>query len=280
MGMKVKFYGTRGSIPVCGPEYQEFGGNTTCLQLMAPDSKRVGIIDAGSGIRELGKDLTEIGHQQEEMFITFTHFHSDHIQGFPFFSHAYDRNMSIKILALGKGRNINDLRDIFDTQMQEIYFPVQLDDMGADFEFLYIEEDQRLYKSPDGAQMRVTAIRHLHPGGAYTYRFDRLGRSMVFCTDIEHVGGIDQNVVKLSRNVDLLIHEAQYTKEELRTRKGWGHSSYDQAISVAEQSGAKQLVITHHDPNHDDNFLRRMEKLCRERFQDCVFAREKMEFEI
>lgn len=280
MGLKIKFYGTRGSIPVCGPEYQEFGGNTTCLQIMAPDSKRIGIIDAGTGIRELGKDLTEIGHRQEEMFISFTHFHSDHIQGFLFFSPAYRKKMSIKILALGKGRNISDLKDIFDTQMQEVYFPVCLDAMGANFEFLYIEEDSKIFKAKDGTNISVTAIRHNHPGGAFTYRFERQGKTIVFCTDIEHTDGIDQNVVALSQGADLLIHDAQYTKEELRDRKGWGHSSYDQALEVAEQAGVKQLVMTHHDPNHDDYFLKRMEKLCQERFKACVFAREKMEFEL
>jgi len=125
--MKVKFYGTRGSIPVCNPEFQEFGGNTTCFQIGFPDTGRIAIVDAGTGIRDLGKALVAAGHQQDEIFISFTHFHWDHIQGFPFFAPAFNPGQKINILALGKGRRVTNLRRIFATQMQAEYFPVQLD---------------------------------------------------------------------------------------------------------------------------------------------------------
>jgi ribonuclease BN (tRNA processing enzyme) len=105
-----------------------------------------------------------------------------------------------------------------------------------------------------------------------------LSVSLTFiCTDIEHGDAIDPNVVALSQGADLLIHEAQYTGEELKTKRGWGHSSYEQALQVAERAGAKMLAITHHDPDHDDEFLRRMERECQQRFRACVLARERME---
>ena len=113
-----------------------------------------------------------------------------------------------------------------------------------------------------------------HPGGCIAVRFYFNDKAVVFCTDVEHPNGIDENVVKLAMNVDVLIHDAQYTDEELESHKGWGHSSYSQAIDVAEKSNAKKLIITHHDPDHDDEFLRKLEKQCQQRFKDLVFARD------
>jgi Metal-dependent hydrolases of the beta-lactamase superfamily I len=129
--MKLKFYGTRGSIPVCDAGFQKFGGNTTCLQII--DTNQIAIIDAGTGLRNLGKDLRAIGHKQEQIRIAFTHFHWDHIQGFPFFAPAYDPKQKITLLTLGRDQTITDLREIFEVQMQAEYFPVQLDQHGSQF---------------------------------------------------------------------------------------------------------------------------------------------------
>jgi len=272
--MKLKFYGTRGSIPVCEPGFQQFGGNTTCFQVTATDSNRIAIIDAGTGIRNLGRDLRAIGHHQDQIFIGFTHFHSDHIQGFPFFAPAYNPQQKITLLALGRNQTIGSLRQIFEVPMQSQYFPVQLDRMGAQFEFLKVEDASRHFSRGDSAEVIVTTQRHNHPGGAYGFRIERKGKVLVICTDVEHGEEIDMRVVELSRGADLLVHEAQYTAEELRTHRGWGHSSYDQAMYVAEMAGVKRLAITHHDPEHDDEFLLRMEKLCQERFRNTELARE------
>jgi phosphoribosyl 1,2-cyclic phosphodiesterase len=102
--MKLKFYGTRGSIPVCDAGFQQFGGNTTCLQITFTDTNRIAIIDAGTGLRNLGRDLRAIGHKQEQIAIAFTYFHWDHIQGFPFFAPAYDPRQKITLLTLGRAR--------------------------------------------------------------------------------------------------------------------------------------------------------------------------------
>ena len=110
--MKLKFYGTRGSIPVCDPGFQQFGGNTTCLQITFTDTNRIAIIDAGTGLRNLGRDLRAIGHKQEQIVIAFSHFHWDHIQGFPFFAPAYDPRQKITLLTLGRDQSATDLRQI------------------------------------------------------------------------------------------------------------------------------------------------------------------------
>src|SRR5213080_1343854 len=258
--MKLKFYGTRGSIPVCDAGFQKFGGNTTCLQITFTDTNRINIIDAGTGLRNLGRDLRAIGHKQEQIIIAFTHFHWDHIQGFPFFAPAYDPSQKITLLTLGRNQTVSNLREIFEVQMQAAYFPVQLDHMGANFEFLQIADASKHFTDINNVETIVTAQRHNHPGGAYSFRMERNGKVLVVCTDVEH--------------------GAQYTAEELQKRRGWGHSSFDQAMQVAEMAGVKRLALTHHDPEHDDEFLERIEKLCQERFPNAVLAREGMEISI
>jgi phosphoribosyl 1,2-cyclic phosphodiesterase len=271
--MKARFYGTRGSIPVCERDFQEFGGNTTCV-LLTGDLGQVAILDAGSGIRKLGKDLLASGQRQDNTFIAFSHFHWDHIQGFPFFGPAYDPSRHFTISAFGRGRQPKDLKSIFEGQMQQEYFPVSLDQMGATFAFLEPASDVFVQ-----GETRVTSYQHNHPGGAYTYRIEHRGRVLVFCTDIEHGDDIDPAIVQLARGADVLIHEAQYTPEELKHKKGWGHSSWEQAIEVARQAGVKRLALTHHDPDHDDAFLRAVEQECRRHFPNVVLAREQMEIE-
>jgi ribonuclease BN (tRNA processing enzyme) len=116
--------------------------------------------------------------------------------------------------------------------------------------------------------------------GAYSFRIERNGKVLVVCTDVEHGEQIDPRLVELAQGADLLVHDAQYTAEELEKRRGWGHSSFDQAMQVAEMAGVKRLALTHHDPEHDDEFLQRIENLCRERFPNAVLAREGMEISL
>jgi len=280
--MLVKFYGTRGSVPVCSPDFQEFGGNTTCLCIKDKETNSIAVIDAGTGIRELGKDLVESKHKQDEIFIAFTHFHWDHIQGFPFFAPAFNKKQKINILALGWGKHITCLKDIFKTQMQKQFFPIQLEKMGARFKFMLLDETKKVFKTKTKKPkpVIVKTNKHMHPGGAYGYRIELGGKALVFCTDVEHGNSVDKNVVKLAEDADLLIHDAQFTDEELKNKRGWGHSSYSQAIEVAEKANVKMLALTHHDPDHDDAFLKKMEKKCQQRFKYSFLAREKMEIKL
>ena len=275
---KFKFYGVRGSVPVCGANFSEFGGNTTCFYLdllvKPPEEKIIVIFDAGTGIRQLGKDIAsgEIG-LTKHILLHFSHFHWDHIQGFPFFAPAYFKDQSIALFSphcLAPGPEV--LKNVFARQMQSEYFPVQLDNMGADMRFYTNEEFQHFLQLDRNVDFRY--MHHNHPGGAYSYRLDGYGKSVAICTDLEHGETINEDVVEFCKNVDLLVHEAQYTAEELQERRGWGHSSYDQAIEVARRANAKQLYITHHDPDHDDDFLINIEKDCQQKFPNCHLARE------
>ncbi len=274
--MKIKFFGTRGSIPVCEKGYQEFGGNTTCVAVFGDTNSDVLVFDAGTGIRKLGKELM----QQEflpgrKIVIAFSHFHWDHIQGFPFFAPAYDPSKEIHIIALGKDLHIPDLKSIFAKQMESTYFPVNLDNMGASFSFILKNANEETF--PDGS---IKTYMHSHPGGAHSYRLEADGNVLVYATDIEHGLTLDPMLIEFAKNADVLIHDAQYTPEELPNYRGWGHSSWEQAIQVAEKANVKKLFLTHHDPEHDDDFLSEVERLCQERFTNCFLAREGVEIEL
>jgi phosphoribosyl 1,2-cyclic phosphodiesterase len=206
--------------------------------------------------------------REKPIVIAFTHFHWDHIQGLPFFAPAYVKGRKISLLALGRDRPIADLERVFSVPMQREYFPVQLSDMGADFEFNLPDSDICFFP-----KAIVTARRHQHPGSAYSYRFSRAGKSIVFCTDIEHGTDLDPEIVEFCRGADLLLHDAQYTPDELAHRRGWGHSSYLQAIECAQRAGVKTLVLTHHDPDHDDAFLAKIERHSQQLFPS-VLARD------
>jgi len=274
--MKVKFYGVRGSLPVSGPEFQRYGGNTTCLCITREKANRIVIIDAGTGIRKLGKEIVASGLKQGTINISFTHFHWDHIQGFPFFAPAYNKNQTIGIHVMGKGRKIKNLKEIFSTQMQSEYFPVELDEMGARFEFPNLGDRETFY----GAHVFAAPQHHKHPGGSYGLRIEDESRILVICTDIEHPDKIDESIVDLARDADLLIHDGQYTDEEYTIYKGWGHSTWRQAVEVAVRANAKKLVITHHDPDHDDDFLDSQERECKKAFPNSLFAKEGLEITV
>ncbi len=274
--MKVKFYGVRGSIPVCSPEFQRYGGNTTCLRIARERANRIWIIDAGTGIRNLGKDLMSEGYKQEVINIGFTHFHWDHIQGFPFFAPCFNKDQIIGIMMMGIERKCKNLKEIFSLQLQADYFPVQLDALGAQFQFFNMGNKETFY----GVTATASPQHHSFPGGSYGLRIEDDSQVLVICTDVEHINGADETIVELARNADLLIHDGQYTDEEYITHRGWGHSTWRQAVEVAKRANVKKLIITHHDPDHDDDMLDSMERECQKEFPNSVFAKEGMDVQV
>ena len=272
--MILTFYGTRGSIPVCDEGFQEFGGNTTCLSIYRHDKKTIAIIDAGTGIRNLGKEMMRNPVKQEAIVIGFTHFHWDHIQGFPFFLPAYDKETTLNIMSVGETSEW-ELRSILRGQMQSEYFPIPMSKMGGRFTYTNLGSD---YVEVNGVKLKM--IKQNHPGISYGVRYELEGLTLVICTDVEHEDEISDEFIDFCKDADLLVHDAQYTDEELEQHRGWGHSSYSQALEVAERSNAKMLVMTHHDPDHDDDFLRKQEKICQERFKFCELAREGSKYDI
>jgi len=272
--MKLKFYGTRGSIPICEESFQKYGGNTTCVALL--NDKDVYIFDAGTGIRNLGNEyFSNQNHNFTNIILTFSHFHWDHIQGFPFFLPAYNPNREITIATIGRNEDYFDLKAIFENQMRKEFFPVPLEKMGAKFNFM--QEESNFFKND---RVKIISSEHNHPGRAFSYRIEIEGKIIVYITDVEHIDRIDQRVVDISKNADILIHEAQYTPEELVKHKGWGHSSWAQAIEVAQLANVKKLFITHHDPDHDDKFLDNIEMECKKYFNNVDLAKDNLEVEL
>ncbi len=250
-------YGARGSTPVSGPGYGRYGGNTTCFSTEVASGHYL-VIDAGTGLRGLEAALPKGGGL--EFTIILTHYHWDHIQGLPMFDPLADsRN---RFTFYGRRYDDRDVGDILDGVMRPPWFPVRLRERAAGAVFA------DLGKPLDIAGIRVTPLDLRHPQGAVGFRLDGPRRSIMIATD--HEAGdprIDAALADLASGVDVLIHDAQYTEDEVAgDRRGWGHSSWAQAAAAASSCGAGRLVLTSHDPNRDDDRVEGLVRLARARF--------------
>ena len=246
-------WGTRGSIPSPGPDTVRFGGNTPCMEVRIGDGRRF-IFDAGTGIRPLGTSMMgETGTPNAVVFLT--HFHWDHIQGFPFFLPLYDSDAFLRIV--GPDQEEADIEELFARQMASINFPVPYTALAAKKEFSKLnggawEEDGFL----------VRAMRLRHPSFTVGHRIEHGGISLAYLPDNELAGeGYDvgkrwrKRLVDFLGDVDVLIHDAMYTEEEYGSKKDWGHSTFSQTVELAHESGARKVLFFHHDPCRTDQEL-------------------------
>ena len=270
--MRVKFWGVRGSIPVPGPDTVRVGGNTPCVEVQTTD-REVIILDAGTGIRLLGLDLVQRPVDRLIGILLFSHTHWDHIQGLPFFSPAKLRNS--RLVVLGERRVDRRLDQVLAGQMIDAYLPFTLADLHAD---LLIKEVHDGEKIVVGNDTTVLPRRLHHPGGVFGYRISCHGKTVVYASDVNHPpDGPDLRLVKLAQDADLLIHDAQYTPEEKKERLSWGHSTWQEAIQVAQQANVRHLGLFHHDPLHTDDELEEIEAQAQKVFPPAFLAREGME---
>ncbi len=246
--MRVKFWGTRGSIPVPGPTTIRYGGNTTCVSVEGKDGTFL-IIDAGSGIRALGVDLMKRG-KNFPIHVLMTHFHWDHIQGWPFFTPTFLPKS--EFIVHGRAKSALELEQIFSRQMEFTYFPVEFKNLPSSFNFTPLHENSLTIGS-----LNIQTIDLCHPGGSFGVKIWEKERSFVFLTD--HEAGLKDkqphpysDYVNFVKNTQLLVHDAQFTDEELPSRKTWGHSSYQEALKLAMEAGAKRLGLFHHAPERVD----------------------------
>ncbi len=249
--MEVRFWGTRGSIPSPGSETLEFGGNTTCLELLLASGRRV-VIDGGTGLRLLGQHLQESGGPVQ-LHLLLTHGHWDHLLGIPFFDPIYQPDTEITVD--GWSRAFQAMVHIFDNHMGNGFFPVAFEQLKAQIHFL----PRLAYSALELDGVRISAIQLNHPQGGLGFRFQEGGRSLVFITDNELGAARGQRFpefVKFCQECDLLIHDAQYLPAELAERRGWGHSTYEESVKLAVEAGAKTLILTHHDPNRKDTAVK------------------------
>ncbi|MBU8912102.1 MAG: MBL fold metallo-hydrolase [Desulfobacterales bacterium] len=246
--MDIKCWGSRGSISVSGKQYLKYGGDTTCIEITAESGETI-IIDAGTGIRHIGNPLVKSNITRYHLL--FTHAHWDHILGFVFFKPLLSSKAKI-IIQDYKFSGIYT-RDILDEVMKPPFFPIGLKDMKADIKF-----EKALNNTFSIGSIRVETIPLNHSGGGLGYKFIENGKSFVFLTDNElgfnHPGGLGFDAyLDFSRNVDLLFHDGEYTEEEYKQRRGWGHSSICDVLDLAVKANVKKLGLFHMNQDRTDD---------------------------
>lgn len=263
--VRLRCWGTRGSIPSPGPATAEYGGNTPCIELRARGRRL--IFDAGSGIRLLGMEMMREGGPYEAA-IFLSHFHWDHIQGFPFFGPLYHPATKLRIVGPMQ-RNI-DIKSLFAGQMGPIYFPVPFSALAATMVFDHLNEGSW---EDDGVV--VSAIRVRHPSFTVGYKVEANGKKVCIIPDNELVGGEwdagedwRERLVEFIGDADLLVHDAMYADEEYEAKVGWGHSTFTQTLALASEAGVKKLLFFHHAPERGDEELDGLVARARERATD------------
>lgn len=270
---RLRFWGVRGSTPTPQAENLGFGGNTPCIEMRTSDND-VLLFDAGSGIRAAGLNLLrEAAGQPVRASLFLSHFHWDHIQGLPFFVPIYAPRNEISFFT---GLAGCDLRETLAGQMSKPYFPVDFNLIAGHREFHLLGPGQ----TRRAGSALVTPFPLNHPQGASGYRI-QIGKTVVcIVTDYEHGHTELDSILKQNvEGADILICDAQYTPEEYESRRGWGHSTWENAAAVALEAGARRLLLFHHDPAHDDEFLRRIVAQTRALFPNTEAAREGMVIE-
>lgn len=271
MSCKVKFWGVRGSIACPSPDHVIYGGNTSCISVSTDDG--MVIFDAGTGIRALGREVISQGLVQAHLF--FTHTHWDHINGFPFFAPAYNPAFKLEIHGPKQDGSPRGIQHVLTGQMETPNFPVPLAAMRGIVS--YEDFDVGSVFSPiPGVTLRTWPLRH--PNGACGYRVEAGGAVMAYITDTEHTPGApDENVLSLMQGADLAIYDCTYTDAEFPARIGWGHSTWQEGVRLAQAAGVKKLAIFHHDPEHTDDIMAAIEAEAAQVWDRTVVARDGME---
>lgn len=271
--MRIKFWGVRGSTPAPQPENMRYGGNTSCVEVRV--GNELYIFDCGTGFRVLGQALRhEFNGTAVSAHVFVSHFHWDHIQGIPFFGPLYDnRENRFHFQSSSRTRS---LKRVLEEQMAAPYFPVGLTEMQARQNFYDLEEGR--------IQLGDVTLQTLwlnHPQGCMGFRMETKEGVFVYATDNEPGDALfDKNVRKLAAGADVLIYDAQYLPQEYERKRGWGHSHWREAINVVTESGAKDLVLFHHDPDHDDACIDKVVKEARDYYPRLRAASEGMQIEL
>jgi phosphoribosyl 1,2-cyclic phosphodiesterase len=247
--MSVRFWGVRGSVPCPGPDTVRYGGNTSCVEIRCGD--QVLIFDAGTGLRPLGGALMAAG-QVADTDIFLSHCHIDHLFGLPFFMPLHAKGYRIRIWA-GNLKPAGSVEDAVRKMMSHPLFPIEIDIAKSNVEFCDFRAGETLNPRP-GITLRTAPL--IHPGGATGYRIEFAGRSVAYLTDTEMPSGpVDPAMLALAKGASLVIIDSTYTDAELPSHAGWGHSSWQQCIRLANAAGAQRLCLFHHDPDHDDTIM-------------------------
>ena len=246
----VDFWGVRGSVPSPGPTTTRYGGNTSCVSITADD--KILILDAGTGIRNLGSAI--MSKPDLEIFVIVTHSHWDHIQGFPFFTPIYQPNRPVHMFPTLHKKNVV-LASLID-QMDGAHFPITPDQVPSNFNF--VTENPLDFLESNGFHLEMVPMNH--PGKAFGYKITIDDKIICYFTDNEidppYEKSIELNeLTNQCRNADILIHDAQYTEDDMPLKHGWGHSLISQVTELGKSAEVKNLVYYHHDPERTDDLL-------------------------
>lgn len=265
----VRFWGVRGSIACPGPDYVRYGGNTSCLEVRCGD--HLLIFDGGTGMRELGRHLSDKKAIDADIF--FTHTHIDHINGMPFFAPAFDPQNRF-VVSAGHLNGNSGIKHVLGQMMSAPIFPVPVDVFGAKMEFNDFVSGDTL-KPRTGVAIKTAPLNH--PNGATAYRVEYKGRSICYVTDTEHViGKPDKNILSLIEGAEIFIYDATYTDTEYPTYQGWGHSTWEEGMRLADDAGVRTYVLFHHDPSHTDDFMDQIAAAAERARPGTIVAREGM----
>ncbi len=273
--MYVKFWGVRGSIPTPGPDTVKYGGNTPCLEVRTDEGDCI-ILDAGTGIRPLGLLLARKMPITASLFITHTHW--DHIQGLPFFIPLFVPGNQLSIYGASDPVTMLGIKDVLSVQMEYRYFPVREAELKATLSYASLHEGETV----SVGSASITPIVMNHPVFTLGYRIESNGKTLFYTGDHEQHSNIyapededyseyekwivekRQQLVDFIHGCNLLIADAQYTESEYPGKIGWGHSTHEAGLALAKESGAKSLLLTHHEPTRPDSALDAIHERVRE----------------
>lgn len=266
----LRFWGVRGTIACPGPEFMRYGGNTSCIEVRC--GGRLLILDAGTGLRPLGALLEKQMPIKADMLLTHTHL--DHVAGLPFFVPMFKEGNVVRMGAAHLADQGSSLKQVVKRIMEAPLFPVPLEALAASLSFHDFECGHTIELGPE---IRVRTGRLNHPNQATGYRVEFKGKSICYVTDTEHVPGeLDENILELIDGTDIFIYDATYTDDEYPRFKGWGHSTWQQGVRLADAANVGTYVVFHHAPEHTDNIMDEIADQVRSKRAASVVAREGM----
>lgn len=260
-GSKLTILGARGSVPVSGKNYHVYGGATSCVLLETPYGAF--IFDGGSGLLNLPQ---RVWKENKKIHLFLSHFHLDHLLGISMCPMMYEEDVEI----IFYGEKKNKIKEALDKMMQLPLGPIGTEAFLSKVSYVGLEEN---YEIPD-TKVKIKTLSNTHPGGSLAYRFFWDEKSVVYATDCEINKQGMKRMEEFGKDADLIVLDAQYTKEEYEKCKGFGHTCIETSVAVIVASGAKQGMLYHHAPNHTDKQLENMENNLKGKWGHISFAKE------